>query len=322
MSYIRKITKRNKNGEIKVYYAEVESVRVGGKVIQRHIRSLGTNPSFPTNFPIEGVQFSYLAVRQSADLMAQAEIAVKEALKLDASLAEAHSALGGILAMYRWDWEKAEKEYKRALKLNSGSASVRVAYSEYLAQLGRYEEAYTQAEKALEIDPLSLGIILRLVGNMADLGRYDEALDYLFDVLETNPKANMVLWEMAVIYIETEEFEKGIQTLHEQIKLMEGENISDEIAMLAYAYARWGKTEEAEEYLRQLISYSEQDYVSPTIFAVVYGAFGNLNEAFKWLELAYDQQDSRLTAALVFWYDPIRSDPRFKEMLKKIGLDR
>ncbi|MBC2706480.1 MAG: hypothetical protein HF977_01945 [ANME-2 cluster archaeon] len=63
MSYIRKITKRNKNGEIKVYYAEVESVRLGGKVVQRHIRSLGTNPSFPTNFPIEGVQFSYLAVR-------------------------------------------------------------------------------------------------------------------------------------------------------------------------------------------------------------------------------------------------------------------
>ena len=265
---------------------------------------------------------SYLAVRQSADLLAQAEIAVKEALKLDDSLPEAHSVLGGILAMYRWDWEKAEQEYKLALKLNPGSASVRAAYAEYLAQLGRYEEAYTQTEKALEIDPLSLGIILRLGGNMADLGRYDEALDYLFDVLETNPKANMVLWEIAVIYIETEEFEKGIQTLHEQIKLMEGENISDEIAMLAYVYARWGKTEEAEEYLRQLISYSEQDYVSPTIFAVVYGALGNLNEAFKWLELAYDQQDSRLTAALVFWYDPIRSDPRFKEMLKKIGLDR
>jgi hypothetical protein len=63
MSYIRKITRRNKNGEIKVYYAEVESVRVGGKVVQRHIRSLGTNPSFPTNFPIENAQFSYLAVR-------------------------------------------------------------------------------------------------------------------------------------------------------------------------------------------------------------------------------------------------------------------
>ena len=63
MSYIRKITRCNKNGEIKVYYAEVESVRVDGKVIQRHIRSLGTNPSFPTNFPINNVQFSYLAVR-------------------------------------------------------------------------------------------------------------------------------------------------------------------------------------------------------------------------------------------------------------------
>ena len=63
MSYIRKITRRNKNGETKVYYAEVESVRVDGKVVQRHIRSLGTDPSFPTNFPIDNVQFSYLAVR-------------------------------------------------------------------------------------------------------------------------------------------------------------------------------------------------------------------------------------------------------------------
>jgi len=63
MSYIRKITRRNKNGDIKVYYAEVESVRVGGKVMQRHIRSLGTNPSSPTNFPIGEVQFSYLVIR-------------------------------------------------------------------------------------------------------------------------------------------------------------------------------------------------------------------------------------------------------------------
>lgn len=268
------------------------------------------------------MSLSYLAVRPPSDLMTKAEIAVKEALKLDESLAEAHSTLGWILSFYRWDWEKAEQEYKRALQLNPGSASARLAYSRYLAQLGRYEEAYTQTEKALESDPLSLEIILRLGRNMAGFGRYNEALEYLLNVLEMNPKANMVLWSIAVIYIEMEEFEKGIQTLHEQIKLMEGENISDEIAMLAYAYARWGKAKEAEEYLRQLISYSEQNYVSPTIFAVVYGALGNLNEAFKWLDRAYDQQDTRLAGALYFWYDPIRNDPRFKEMLKKIGLDR
>jgi len=267
------------------------------------------------------LHLSNLGERPPSDLMTKAEIAVKEALKLDESLAVAHGAYGRILT-FRWDWEKAEQEFKRALQLNPGSSSVRSYYSGYLARLGRYEEAFTQGEKALEGDPLSLGIKLYMGGGMSNLGRYDEALDYLLNVLKMNPNVYLVLWYIAKIYIKTEEFEKGIQTLHEQIKLMEGENISDEIAMLAYAYARWGKTEEAEEYLRQLISYSEQHYVSPTIFAWVYGAFGELNESFKWLDRAYNQHDIRLGLALGFRYDPIRNDPRFKEMLKKIGLDR
>ena len=265
---------------------------------------------------------TYLAVRPPSDLHVEAENAVEKALQLDDSLAEAHSVLGGIFAWYKWDWERGEQEFRLALKLNPGSGSVRLAYAYFLANMGRYKEAYAQTEKALGIDPLSLKIKLRFAENMAGLGRYNEALDYLFDILEANPKANMILWAIAVIYIQIEEFEKGIQALHEQIELMEGENISDEIAMLAYANARWGKREEAEEYLKQLISYSKQHYVSPTIFAEVYGALGNLDEAFKWLEQAYDQKDSRLAGSLYFWYDPIRSDPRFKEMLKKIGLDK
>jgi len=263
-----------------------------------------------------------LAVRPDSELLMKAEAAVKEALKLDNSLAEAHSAYGSMLYQFRWDWEKAEQEFKRGLQLNPGSANARLQYIWYLRAMGRYEEAYIQAEKAHESDPLSIYVAIELGANVAGLGRYNDTLEYLLNTLEMNPKSSIVLWHLATIYIETEEFEKGIQTLHQQIKLMEGENISDEIGMLAYSYGRWGKTEEAEEYLRQLISYSEQNYVSPTIFAVVYGALGNLNEAFKWLDLAYDQKDSRLTFALRFWYDPIRNDPRFKEMLKKIGLDK
>ena len=131
----------------------------------------------------------------------------------------------------------------------------------------------------------------------------------------------MALWWLACIYIEMEELEKGIQTLDQQIELMEGENISDEIGIVAYALAKLGRIKEAEEYLQRLQSYSEQHYVSPTIFAIVYGALGNPNEAFKWLDQAYNQQDNRFSALHYFWYDPIRNDPRFSDLLRKIGLE-
>jgi serine/threonine-protein kinase len=263
------------------------------------------------------------AVRPDSELLIKAETAVQEALKIDNSLAEAHSAYGTILYRFRWDWEQAEQEYKHALQLNPGSASVRLGYSEYLALLGRYEEASSHLEKAHKSDPLSIRVTISLGSNMSFLGRNNEALDYLSNVFKMNPEAHTLLYRIAGIYIRTEEFEKGIQTLHEQIKLMQGLNISDEIAMLAYAYARWGKRKEAEEYLNRLISYSKEQYVSPTLFAEVYGALGDLNKAFKWLDQAYNQHDTRLAGVYHHsWYDPLRNDPRFKELLKKIGLDR
>jgi serine/threonine protein kinase/Tfp pilus assembly protein PilF len=264
------------------------------------------------------ISLSDLAVKQESELGVKAEAALERALELNDSLSEAHSVYGEML-VNRWEWENAEQEFNRSIELNPGSAQSRRSYSWYLLLMRRYEEAYLQAKKATEIDPLSSGQFLG--ATMAALGRYEEALEYLLNASENNPTAPLLLWQLALTYIQNEQFEKGIQTLKEQIKLMEGENISDEIAMLAYANARWGKNEVVSEYLRQLISYSEQKYVSPTLFAVVYGAQGNLNEAFKWLEVAFNQKDSRLSWAHYFWYDPIRQDPRFKEMLQKIGLD-
>ena len=264
-----------------------------------------------------------LAVRSSSDLFTKAEAAVEEAIKLDKSLAEAHTALGYILSTFRWDWKYAEKEYKQALELNPESLDARRAYSTYLRRLERYDEAYVQIKKAVEIDPLSYLSNIELGRVLTSLGRYDEALQHFLDILQMNPRASITLYNIGLIYIQMEAYEKAIQTLQEQIKLMEGENISDEIGMLAYIYARWGKRKEAEGYLQQLMAYSEQYYVSSTIFAVVHGALGNLNEAFEWLDQAYTQHDIRLAGAKTrFWYDPIRNDLRFADLLRKIGLEQ
>jgi len=288
-------------------------------------KALQEDPSFVHAYT--GLAESYinllgLAVRPDSDLLTQAESATMEAIKLDESLAEAHSALGVIMAYFRWSWADAEQEFKHALQLNPRSVSVRLAYSRYLRDLGRYEEAYKLGEKAQERDPLSIDVAYQLVMNMANLGQHNKALEHLLNFLEIYPESSFLHWTLALLHLEMGNFEKGIQTLHEQIKLMEGENISDEIGMLAYAFARWGNREKAEEYLQQLFSYAEQHYVSPTIFAIVHGALGNLDEAIKWLERAYDLHDYRLAYARFFWYDPIRKDPRFSELMKKIGLEK
>jgi len=265
---------------------------------------------------------AFHAIRPNSELLIKAEAAVEKALELDDSLAEAHSEYGGILAYFRWDWLKAEREFKLALELNPGSARALTVYGKFLFHMRRYEEAYIHAEKALKIDPLRIDTAQLLGAIMADLGQFEESEEHLLNCLEINPTAMIFYWELALTYIRSEQFEKALDALNKQIELMEGENISDEIAMMAFANARWGKKEEAAEYLKQLISYSEQNYVSPTIFSVVYGALGDLNEAFKWLEVAYDQKDFRFSYVLGFWYDSMRSDPRYQEILRKIGLDK
>lgn len=274
-----------------------------------------------------GIADSYLslsskAVRPSSDLLSKAETAVMEALRLDKSSAEAHRVYGKILMSFRWEWQEAEQELKLALQLNSGSANIYRDYSTYLSLKGQYDEAYTQMKKAQELDPLSIEIDRILGRIMYNLGQYNKAVEHYLNLLEIHPKVFFFLWELGRIYLQMEEFEKAVQAFQEQIELMEGMNISDEIAMLSYSYAGWGKTKKAEEYLQRLISYSEQNYVSPTIFAEVYGALGNLNEAFKWLDKAYNQHDSRLLLVNTFWFDPIREDPRFQEIRRKIGIDK
>ena len=295
------------------------------RAIEFFNKAVQEDPDFAESYTGMAKAFLHLAdqaVRPDSELLKDAEAAVEKALELDNSLAEAHVNYGQILAYHRWDWEKAEKEFKVALELNPGSADVLTPYSWYLFNLKRYEEAFVYAEKALEIDPLRIGTVQAIGANLSELGRFEESEEHLLNSLEINPTVSLFYWELALMYIKWEQFEKALDTLDKQIGLMEGENISDEIAMKAYACARWGKQEEALKYLDKLISYAEQNYVSPTIFAVVYGALGELDKAFEWLEIAYDQRDSRLSYALVFWYDPIRSDPRFKEIIKKMGLDR
>jgi serine/threonine protein kinase/tetratricopeptide (TPR) repeat protein len=296
------------------------------QAIELFQKALQADQSFALAYLGQAQSFLILsnkAVRSDSDILIQAETAVKEALKLDNSLAEAHSAYGTILATYRWDWEKAEQEHKLALQLNPGSSSVLLDYYNHLQIIGRNKEAFAQIKRALEIDPLSAQIMYSFGMAQASLGRYDEAVEHFLDALEIYPKIASFFFRLARVYIEMGEFEKGIQTLSEQIKLMEGENISDEIGLLAYAYAKWGKRKEAAEYLKQLITYSEEQYVSPTIFAMVYGALGDLNEAFERLDQAYGQHDARIVRIQTdFIFDSIRNDSRYTEMLKNLGLDK
>ncbi|MCH7987103.1 MAG: protein kinase [Acidobacteria bacterium] len=251
----------------------------------------------------------------------KAKMAVAKALELDDTLGEVHVSLAVIKDTYEWDWVAAEREYKRAIELNPGYATSHHWYSIYLSWLGgRHEEAIAEAKRALELDPLSL-IINEALGFVLYFARqYDEAIEQLHKTLELDPNFPDAHYTLGQVYLQkgmyqeaTEEFQKGITH--------SGDSISTRgIAQLASAYAAAGKRREALRVLDELMEESNQSYVSPARIAIVYVWLGDKDQAFAWLEKAYQERSSlvgHVNADPIF--DPLRSDPRFQSLLRRLN---
>jgi TolB-like protein/DNA-binding winged helix-turn-helix (wHTH) protein/Tfp pilus assembly protein PilF len=251
--------------------------------------------------------------------MPRAQAAAEKALELDSHLAEAHASLGLIAPFNNWNWADAERHYERAIELNPNYATAHHWYAEgYLMPVGRADEAIAEMRKAQELDPLSAVIATDLGKELYFVHKYDEALVELHRALELDPNFVSAHSWISDTLLEKKMYNDAIAEL-EKTKPVREERIY--IRQTAYLYARRGRRAEARAALAKSLQLSKGKQVSSGAVALTYAALGDKDESFQWLEKAYTERSSFMTS-LKYWsvFDPLRSDPRFADLLRRVGL--
>jgi TolB-like protein/Flp pilus assembly protein TadD len=243
--------------------------------------------------------------------------AVLKALDIDETLAEAHRPLSAALEC-EWDWAGAEREIKRAIELNPGYATAHQSYAEHLSAMGRHNEAMAEAKRAQELDPVSPSINTAAAQVFFFARRYDEAIAQCRKTLELNAGFHTAHIYLCRAYEQQRLYDEAISECHKAMALDEGNPAP--AANLARAYAAAGKRTEALKVLSSLKELSRQRYVSPYQMAYIYAALGDFNQAFAWLERAYQEGSPGLVFLKVDpRVDRLRPDPRFQDLLRRVN---
>ena len=230
----------------------------------------------------------------SKDALSRAKAAALKAIELDDTLAEPHSSLAFIAETHEWDWATAEREYNRALELNPGDARAHHWYAGYLMYVGRFEEGIAEAKRARDLDPLSLPVNNALAGRLLVAGRVDEALAQLRRTLGMDPHFAPAHQTLGWAYLNLGKHREALQEFQQALQLS-GADDKDIMLDLGFAYATVGNREEARRILAKLKKLHEQGLLPSGSIGILYGALGELDEAFAWLEKAYQERDPELT---------------------------
>lgn len=262
--------------------------------------------------------YAYLPPKEA---FPKAKAAAEKALEIDSSLAEAHASLAWVRWSYDLDWSAGEKEFKRALELNPNYATGHHWYSIYLTAMGRHAESLAQIKRAQEVDPLSLMINTDL-GFVLFYGRQDDlAIEQYHKTLEMDKDFVVSYWRLAMIYAQKEMYNEAIAATQNMKKLLGGEDPLF-LTTLGYIYSLSGKRDGAKKVLNELSELSKHGYISSMRIALIYMGLEQKDQAFKWLEKAYEERDFWMTLIKVAPpLDRLRSDPRFKILLKKMNLE-
>jgi len=244
--------------------------------------------------------------------------AAQRAIALDPTLAEPHAALAGVKEQTDWDWAAAEAEYRKAISLNPNDATAHHWYSSMLENLGRYKEALSENEKALALDPASPQLNANHAGLLVDMHRYDDALVELNKLIAANP-------EFPVYYAVRSDAYRRLGNEDAFIRDLIVFVNKDEPPQRAEAFADGYKKAKLNGACTALIevlkSESQKEYVSPYEIARYYALMGDRDHAFEWLEKAYAERSGPLDSIRIdFFFEPLHSDPRYIDLLKRIGL--
>ena len=247
------------------------------------------------------------------------EIAARKGLEIDNEVAEAHAALA-YENFFNWNWASAEEEFKRSIQLNPNYASAHSHFALYLVARERGDEAVAETNRAQELDPLSLSISASRGFLLMNARRYEEAIEQERRVIAIDPNHYQAHWFLALTYLANRQIEQAIATSEKAVAI--SNRAPAALGVLGMAYGAAGRKGEANQILNELLQLEKQRYVSPMALVYVYTGLGNKDQTFAWLEKAHQERSNGIAFFKVSpTVDLLRSDPRFADLLKRIGLD-
>jgi TolB-like protein/DNA-binding winged helix-turn-helix (wHTH) protein/Tfp pilus assembly protein PilF len=259
-----------------------------------------------------------IGVMPPSEARKTAEAAAKKALEIDNDVAEAHATLGYV-NYFNWNWTTAEEEFKRSIELNPNYASAHSQYAYYLVALGRFDEAVAETNRAQELDPLSLSISAGRGFILENARRYEESIDQLRRVIAIDPNYYQAHWFLGLTYVANNQLPEAINEAEKAVEV--SGRAPAALGVLGFAYGMAGKEREAQRVLNELLELQKRRYVPPMTFIYLYIGLGDKDQAFAWLEKSYEERSNHLAFFKVSpTVDRLRSDPRFAQLLQRIGL--
>ncbi len=259
----------------------------------------------------------------SGETFPKAKAAAEKALGLDDTLADGHQVLALIRHLYEYNQAGAEREFKRAMELNPNLAGAHAGYSIYLDHMLRCDEAVAEAKKAKQLDPLSPEVNIPIGIAFVCARRYDEAIEHFQKDLDSDSTDYMARYWLAWAYMGQGKFEAAIAE-DQRLALNEGLPGIGTRGQLAVFYALVGKKREAIKIVTDLKEKRTHEYVRPHMIAQIYAALGENDQALEWLEKSYEEKDDWIVWTRMYvgelFHGPLRSDPRFKDLLRRVGL--
>jgi len=292
------------------------------KAVEYFQQAVEKDPSYALAYT--GLADSYVLLGWNSylppkDAFPKSKIAAMQALRLDTNLGEAHTPLAAVLWLHDWHWQEAQTEFERSLALNPAHPTASHWYAEYLMTMGRHVEAIARVKNSQELDPLSLIISVAIGRDFYMSRRYDDALEQLQRTVELDPNYPVTYWVLGLLLTKMGRYELAIAEGEKGVKLSGGSPLMN--AALAQIFATAGRREQAIQILDDLTKLAKQKYVAPYFFAGIHIGLREDDRAIEYLEKSYEEHSHWL---IYLHLDPsmdgLRSDPRFQDLSRRIGL--
>jgi len=289
------------------------------KAIEYYQRAIVRDPKYA--LPHTGIAYAYIIAADwyvpTNEAVPKATAEALRALELDNTIAEAHGILGGISMWYEYDWARSSSEFKRAIDLDPSIASIHEQYSIYLAATEHFDEAIKEAELARRLAPLDLQINASAAMTYVYAGKYDEAIDLAMRTLEMDQNYWFSHQALGLAYERKKMYPQAIAELEKAHSL---DNNMWVTGFLGYAYAVGGRKQEAQKILSEMKELGKQRYMTPYALAFVCAGLDEKDQAFEWLDKAYESHSGLAQIKIETVFENLRPDPRFKTLVKRINL--
>ena len=292
------------------------------KAVEYFRLALDKDPAYSLAYAGLADTYAYLPffhVVPPREAMPKAKTAAAKAVEIDDHLAEPHVSLGYVSFTYDGDWSAAGKHFEQALALNPAYTGAHTFYAFYLSSLGRSEEALAVAKRAVDRDPASPAVSHSLAVQLYLARQFDQAIEQAHNTLEMDARFAISYQVLGEVYLSKGMYREALLAL-EQFSALSRSSATSR-ALLAYSHARLGEHSAALRIIEELTAASKHSLVPALLFALIYAALDDQDQAFSWLEKAYEERFYRLAYLKVeaLW-DPLRSDSRFADLLRRVGI--